>query len=237
MRSAPPRGWQEFWEDPPAAFGPDERSQVEALAVAEAALEVLGLSPGDRLLDYGCGHALGAPAYLDAGLRLLLCDRSRHFRDFAGRTHAGTDAVEVLDTPQLAELEDGSVDGIVVFSVVQYLGPSGLQELLGVAGRVLRPGGAIALGDLIPSSTGLLADLREFLPRSARPRRVLTRLRGALALSLASDYSSIRSRQGLRRFSPGEVGGLLRAAGFEARRLPANLGESRSREAWVGISG
>jgi len=224
-----PETWLEFWEEPPGAFGPDARNRGQAAQVARAAIEALGLGAGDRLLDWGCGYGLGARVYDEAGIAVLLFDRSVHARR-AARRLAG--AGVVLSEAGLADLEPASLDAVVVHSVVQYLDEPELEALLGLACELLKPGGRLLLADLIPPDAGLLADLKAFLPR--RPGSLPRRLRHGLELTLRRDYGRLRRTSGLLRLDRDEAGRLLGDAGFDMQELPANAGPNRSRWSAVG---
>jgi cyclopropane fatty-acyl-phospholipid synthase-like methyltransferase len=227
-----PTTWLEFWERPTAAFRPGDRNELEARQVAKVAIDALGLEAGARLLDWGCGYALGVPVYADAGIEVLLFDRARATRQEARRRFAGRSTV--LNEVGVGSIEPGTLDAIVVCSVLQYLEHDGLCELLDLAARSLKPSGALLLADVIPLRTGLAADLRAFLPRSLHPRRLARWSRDALSLLLGRDYGRLRRSRGLRRFDGNELRAMLDARGFTAERLERNIGPNQSRVTWIG---
>lgn len=225
--------WLSFWSRAHPAFGPGERTRHEHEAVARETIGALGLAAGARLLDFGCGYALGADLYVAEGIEVLLHDASPHFEAEAGRRYAGRDGLLVLTADDLADLPPHSLDAIVAFSVSQYLDHEAMGALLDRAAQLLKPGGALLLGDVVPPETSLSDDLRDFLPRGGGLRRVFSRLKDAARLAIASDYGSLRRRIGLRRYEDAELAGLLREAGFEPTALAANVGPNRSRRTWL----
>ena len=224
--------WVDFWERPPGAFGPGARNDHEARQVASGAIEALGLQAGARLLDWGCGYALGVPVYAEAGIEVLLFDRSCAVRREARRRFAGQ--ARVLNEAGVRSMEPGTLDAVVVCSVLQYLDDPELSDLVDLVTPLLKREGALLLVDVIPSRTGLAADLRAFLPRSLHPLRLARWSRDGLLLLLDRDYGRLRRSRGLRRIDLDEGRDLLSTRGFALEQLERNLGPNRSRVSWIG---
>jgi|GEM_PF-2193338 len=219
--------WSAFWSDPPDAFGP-ARAEQEHPSVAAAVVAALELQPGQHLLDWGCGHARGSRVYAAAGLRVSLHEPSPALRRSAAAHCAGRPGVDLIERTE--DLSPGSLDAVVVFSVVQYLTEAELAALLQEARRCLRPGGALVLGDVIHRGGG---DLATFFARPRSLRHLGQRVREGVRLA-ASGYLGARRAQPLRRFEPQRVASRLRAAGFDdVRRLPQNLGPHPRRASWL----
>ncbi|WP_405591895.1 class I SAM-dependent methyltransferase [Streptomyces sp. NBC_01190] len=129
----------------PKAAGWEKRFPDDTPAYAAAVAE-LGLRPGDRVLDAGCGTARALPllrAAVGAAGTVLGCDLTPEMlREAAslGRTDAGT-LIEA-DSARLP-LRDAGLDAVFAAGLVHHLPDpaAGLRELA----RVTGPGGRLAL--------------------------------------------------------------------------------------------
>src|SRR4029079_14769158 len=92
--------------------------------------------------------------------RLILCDPAPTFRMALGARFAGNDRIAVRKPEDVAMMPANSVDAIVMHSVAQYLGSAGLDDLLRLFRRLLRTGGLLVVGDVIPRDLSMLADAR-----------------------------------------------------------------------------
>ena len=113
----------------------------------------LGLRPGDRLLDLGCGfgrHAFEAArrgcevVALDAGADELRDVRAMFLAMLAAgelgeRTHAGAVRADALHLP----FADGAFDRVIAAEVLEHI-PDDTRAMAELA-RVLRPGGTMAV--------------------------------------------------------------------------------------------
>ncbi len=219
--------WAEFWASPPSAWAPNRRTREENEATALAVRHLAGLKAGDRVLDFGCGHALGTGLYREIGVEVVLCDQSPHYRESAG---ARWDA-DVHDLESVRAI--APVHAVSVFSVLQYLDDDDLDALLRLAAGKLHPGGLLVLGDVVPDALPFLYDLRDFLPRAWTPRRVAERVVNTARLVASGRYKALRDEIPLRTFSDRTLVPLLDARGFDASRLP-NIGPNKARVTWIG---
>ena len=121
----------------------DERNQADV----DRAVEVLGLTPGDRILDAPCGHGRLANLLAERGMSVTGVDASPEFIKL-GREDAMERGVEV--DYRIGDLRDLGVDGpfdavVCWFTSFGYFDDDGNQEVLDEFARVLRPRGKLGI--------------------------------------------------------------------------------------------
>lgn len=227
LRRAQADSWLSFWNGAQRLYVNDRHREVH---YRDTATQIISLIPGGtaRVLDYGPGDSLFADRIAAAAAHLTLCEAADGIRADLAARFAGDDRVTVPDGGSLVDVEDGSVDLMVVNSVVQYLGRAELDQLLAEARRMLSPTGRLLIGDVIPRRASAVTETVAMLRFAARERFL-----PAAALSLVatafSPYSRIRMRLGLSRYDEAEMIALLRSAGFTARRHHPNLSHNPER--------
>lgn len=228
--------WLQVWQNHNDRLGPRTTTPADAWVIAENVVGALQLDSGSRLLDWGCGPAHASSCLTEHGIDVLLYDRSRNFAAAARERFADTAKVTVLDDQQLDKLEPGSIDAILVCSVLQYLGDNEIPDLFNRYARLLQPNGALVLVDVLPRDLNGLEDLRDVVHANLVGTGLseLTSNLGALGLSAVR-----RLRHGLRlrRFSDDELSALLATAGLDATRCPHNFKPNRSRHTWIARPG
>ena len=122
------------------SFTKGTRQEVEFLVPA------LGLGPGMRVLDVGCGPGRHAHALAERGIVVHGIDVSRRFIDLARASAPAHATFERLDARRLAF--DAEFDAVIclcqgAFGLMTAHGDDG-TVLAGIA-RALRPGGRLAL--------------------------------------------------------------------------------------------
>jgi len=141
-------------------------------AIAQGVMAPVGLQPGDRVLEVGCG----AGAFLDAvdasvpGLSLHGVDICEAMVALA-RARQPRIQFDVGDICCLRWLPTGSFDHVAAFAVLSYLdgipqASRAIDELL----RVVKPGGAVVLGDI--SDAAHRRTSTAFLDRVWAPRAI-----------------------------------------------------------------
>jgi SAM-dependent methyltransferase len=132
---------------------------------------------------------------------------------------------------EVESLRGASFDLIIMHSVAQYISPKELDTLLMLFHRLLRSGGRLILGDVIPPHISALTDALALL-RFAASNRFLGAAVFGLLRTLASPYWRLRSRLGLTRYSEAAVMAKLAAAGFSTRRI-TNIGHNPARMSFL----
>jgi SAM-dependent methyltransferase len=183
---------------------------------------------GAVVLDYGCGDALMAPSLASRGLLMQLYDRSSAVRERLRNGSGAVAGVRVLDDAKLASQTPGSLDMVLINSVVQYLSEAEFDGLLRDVGQLLRPGGRLLLSDVIEPGTPMHRDILSLLALAVRHGFVMRAIFG-LAATFFSPYRRLRKTLGLSCYSCEAVLAKLAAAGLSARRLPHNVGPSAHR--------
>lgn len=214
--------WRQFWEKSHRIYVNERHRQVHYRQVADDILSVLPSGSNLQVLDYGCGDALEAERVAARVGRLYLFDAAAEVR---GRLRArfGATGIVVLDDEALAAFPPGSLDLIVVNSVVQYLDRAEFEALLAMSRGLLRPHGLLVIADVIPPDAGAVADVASLL-RSALRHGFLGAAIGGLVATFFSDYRRLRRAVGLSTYSAAEMGDILKKSEFDAKRRSANFG-------------
>lgn len=223
--------WRDFWNaDTPIYV--NERHK--ALHYGLVAREIAGLIPSREaaVMDYGCGEALSAGRVAASCGRLYLCDGAPLVRERLAARFRGDPKVVVLSPEELDAVEDGSIDLIVVNSLLQYLSVEELGDLLGLWRRKLTGAGRLVLADVIPPDTGATEDAAALLSFAWKGGFLVGALAG-LARTAVSDYRRLRAELGLTHYAADEMVDILRGRGFTAERRPANLGHNQARMTFV----
>jgi SAM-dependent methyltransferase len=185
-------------------------------------------APNARVMDYGCGEATSADILANACGHLTMVEAAPNVRAALAARHAGNPKISVMTPDEAAAEPAGSYDMVVLHSVAQYLSGAELDTLLQRFHRLLKPNGLFVLGDIIQ-------------PRLAAPMAALALLRfgaangffwaavGGLIRIFVSDYLKIKSQVGLSHYEEADMLKKLRAAGYDARRAPRNIGHNQRR--------
>ncbi len=223
--------WRDFWNRRNRIYVNDRHLAAHCRRVADDILS-LRIPAGAAVLDYGSGEALEAGRVAAACGRLCLYDAAPATRANLARRFAGIPAIAVLDEAGLGGLPARSLDLIVVNSVLQYVAKDELPGLLARWRRWLKPGGRLALADIIPPGDMMLPDTMALLGFARREGFLLAALAG-LAAMFFSDYRRLRAKLGLSCYGEAEMLALLTEAGFAAERRQPNFGINAARMTFV----
>jgi len=218
--------WIAFWNSDHAIYVSARHRDVHYRRIAE---DIARYVPSTSIvLDYGCGEALHADLIAAAAGRLILVDAAPRIRAGLAMRLKNQTKIEIRTPEELPGFADRSVDLIVMHSVTQYLGTAELNALLILFRRLLRPGGLLSLGDVIPPHVTALTDILALLNFGATNGFFFAAAIGLVRTAL-SDYRRLRSTLGLTRYSQAAIQARLEAAGFSVARAPRNLGHNPAR--------
>ena len=98
--------------------------------------------------------------------------------------------------------------------------------------RLLKPGGLLVIGDVIPLKISALTDVLTLLRFGAQKGFFWAAVRG-LFRTFFSDYRRLRQSLGLTRYDAAEILAKLEQAGFSAEPAPSNIGHNESRNSFL----
>ncbi|MGU3492782.1 class I SAM-dependent methyltransferase [Xanthobacteraceae bacterium A53D] len=222
--------WVSFWDGAHSIYVNDRHKAVHYARIT-ADIAALVPSPDARVLDYGCGEALGAPDLAKACGTLTLADAAPKVRARLKEKFAGDRKIMVLSPEETAALPEGSFDFIIANSLLQYLPKDVLKALLATWHRLLAPGGVLVLADVIPPGVSAVQDAAALLSFGARDGFLVAAFIG-LARTAVSPYRKLRADLGLTMYEEAEMLALLKAAGYSAERLHPNVGHNQRRMAF-----
>ena len=225
--------WSDYWNGATTVYANARHKSVHYDVVArefEAYLQV----PGARVVDYGCGEALSAHRVADGCAQLWLCDGATRVRYSLYERYANRQDIEIISPRLFEQLPSGTVDLIVVNSVIQYLSMAEFVRFLAVARGKLSARGHLVLADVLPRQLGAHLDASELL-KFAKKNGFLLSAVGGLARSFFSSYRTTRSQCGLLRLDEAEMLGVLAQAGFIGRRRLRNFGHNNHRMTFEAV--
>jgi cyclopropane fatty-acyl-phospholipid synthase-like methyltransferase len=169
MTGAPPNaspsaagddGWRGYWEridDAQLVFS------VEARDYAARVRRLIGLEPDMSVLDFGCGFGHTSRALAGDVANVALWDASANVRREALARIADVANAELVDFTNPHHDFREHFDLILVHSVLQYMSADEITMWLARWRRMLRPGGRVALSDLIVPGAGGPGELVSYL--------------------------------------------------------------------------
>jgi SAM-dependent methyltransferase len=219
--------WRDYWNQDTPIYVSDRHKLLHYALIAK---DIAGLIPSRdaNVLDYGCGEALSADKVAARCSHLTLCDAAPLVRERLQQRFRDDLRITILSPEELDRIEDGTLDLVVVNSLLQYLSLDELRALLAVWRRKLKPEGRLVLADVIPPNVSPVTDARALLS-FAWNGGFLTRALVGLARTAVSDYRKVREELGLSQYDEAEMIELLRDSGFSAERRPRNMGHNQAR--------
>jgi SAM-dependent methyltransferase len=220
------RDWISFWDSKHSVYVNARHLDAHYRRIVDDLLPYV--PAGGVVLDYGCGEALSHDRIAAKAGRLILSDAAPGVRTALIARFAGNSRIEVRPPEQVDALPSGSLDLIVMHSVAQYLiGPS-LDERLAMFRRLLKPGGLLVLGDVIPPNVSPVTDALALLRFGAQNGFFLAAILGLVRTAFSS-YARLRSTLGLSHHEERAMTERLVAAGFAVERAAENIGHNPAR--------
>ena len=221
------QSWTAFWGQPHSIYVNQRHLDAHCRDVAEGIARLMP-KRGARVLDFGCGEATHADLVAEAAASLVLSDAAATVRDHLRRHFGGDARISVLSPEEVERLPAASFDFIVVNSVVQYLSADELDRWLTTWRRLLSPGGALILADVIPPDTTAVGDASALLRYAGRNGFLFAAIFG-VARTAFSSYRRLRATLGITRYREDDITAKIAAHGFTVERLLFNLEHNQSR--------
>lgn len=225
--------WREYWNQDTPIYVNARHKAVHYELIARQLVDALPQGQ-PSVLDFGCGEALSAGLVAKRCQVLHLCDGAELVRARLAQKFGLLGNVVVMAPEQLGEIPEASLDLIFVNSVLQYLSRADLDGLLATWRRLLKPGGQLLIGDVIPPNVGLLTDVAALLKLSAQNGFLIASCLGLVRIFF-SDYRKARTALGLAHYSEADMLAILSAAGYDARRRAQNFGHNPARMAFIAV--
>jgi SAM-dependent methyltransferase len=223
--------WLSYWSTPNKSYVSERHKGAHYDVVFAGVVPYLAGRCG-VVLDWGCGHALAAGRIAEQCSIVFLYDAAESIRKQLHERYDGHPRIRVLDKSELDDLTTECIDLIVVNSVIQYLSDAQLSNALTLFYRLIRPSGALLLGDVINPGTGNLRHATTFL-RFAWQKGFLFSAITGLAQTFISPYRKLQRDVGLAAFADEEILTILEAHGFAAEKLMRNIAVSRHRSSYI----
>ena len=184
------------------------------------------------VLDYACGEALSAARVAEACGKLFLAEPAPGVRGRLIARFAPNTKIRVRSLDDLRNMDEKTIDLVVMNSVAQYMTSAELDQAFAVVKRLLKPGGRLVVGDILRPEVGMGRDVAALLRFALTLGFLKDALIGLVSTAL-SDYRQLRSKVGLQRYSEAEMVAKLAACGFTAARAQINIGHNPWRMTFV----
>lgn len=219
MESSATKSWKEYFD----ALEDEQRIfRIEAEDYVERLKKTISLSPGWRVLDFGCGFGHVARTLAPDVMEIVIWDEAESMRARARLNVADRRNVRWLDDwDQFKVRRDFCFDLVLVNSVVQYMPQEDFSEWLLRWKEVVAREGLIVVSDLLPKTARPVIDMASLIPFSARKGF----LRHAIFQGCQELLRYSRARKALRltRVDHDDLQRLAAHSGLRLRLAPKNL--------------
>lgn len=221
------REWIEWYDSNHTIYANARHKDVHFRHIAEDIAQYVP-SPISAVLDYGCGEALHAKIVAGRAGKLILAEPAPGVRARLEAMYAGDQKIAVCSTDDVTKLPQNSIDLAVMHSVAQYLPSEEMDVALTRLCRVVKPTGALLLGDVISPTTSALTDAVSLLRFGLKDGFFIPAF-FSLGRTLFSSYWSLRTSIGLMRYDEAAIIAKLAKNGFSAQRQAHNIGHNQAR--------
>jgi len=223
--------WIDYYDSTHTIYASKLHRDLHFQMIASDMIGYIG-SADAVVLDYACGEALSAARVAEACGKLILAEPAPGVRGRLIARFAPNTKIRVRSLDDIRNMEQKSVDLVVMNSVAQYMTPAELDSAFAVTKRLLKPSGRLVIGDILRPEVGIVRDVIALL-RFARKHGFLRDALIGLVTTALSDYRQLRRRIGLQRYGENEMIAKLAAAGFSASRAHSNIGHNPWRMTFV----
>jgi ubiquinone/menaquinone biosynthesis C-methylase UbiE len=227
------KSWIDYWNRPNGIFVSELHKRVHYEHIFANVKPFLPHGPGSALLDWGCGEAFAADWMATDCERVYLYDPAEIIRRRLEERYTSNPVITVLDKEALRRLPAGSLDLILINSVIQYVSRADLMTALSDLRRLLKPAGSVLIGDVIVPGTNLWQHIAVFLIFGYQNGFAMQALFGLFHNFLPSTYGSLRRNHGIAKYSEHDFLALLRDCGLAGKRLPRNIAVSPVRSSYL----
>jgi SAM-dependent methyltransferase len=219
--------WIDYWNSDHPIYVSDRHKALHANGIERDFLRHIK-DKSAIVLDYGCGEALYAEGVARACAKLYLSDAAPAVREKLADRVKHIQSIIVQSPEDTAALPAGSVDLMVVNSLLQYLSPADLSSVLNVAREVLKETGRLVIADVIPPNLSPVADAKALLTFAGQGGFLGAAVKG-LARTALSDYRKLRGELGFSTHAEFDLIAILSRHGFSAERVYPNFGHNQAR--------
>jgi cyclopropane fatty-acyl-phospholipid synthase-like methyltransferase len=221
------QSWIDYWNLDTSIYVNMRHKQLHYQSIAADTCGLM-LASDHFVLDYGCGEALCADEIAKRCTCLYLCDGAETVRSKLKNRFLDVPRIKIIEPFDFKNIENNSLDLIIMNSVLQYLGKDEFSILLKTCASKLKAEGKLILADIISPSSSALEDVYALLQFAFKGGFLFAAITGLIRTYL-SDYRKIRSDLGLSSYTESDINAILGEHGFTARRLLKNIGHNQKR--------
>jgi SAM-dependent methyltransferase len=226
-RAVAMKDWVAFYDSAHSIYVNARHRDVHYRRLADAIAGYVA-SPSAAVLDYGCGEALHADRVAGAAGQLMLAEAGPSVRSKLIERFARNPRITVVATERIPLMPANSFDLVVMHSVAQYLTGEEFERAAALFHRLLKPGGVLVVGDVLPPHVPMASEAIALLRFGWADGFFIAAIRG-LVRTFFSDYWRLRTKMGLTRYTEEQMTEKLVAAGFAVTRAEKNIGHLDTR--------